>query len=399
LDGKVAHNELALGFRLKDAKIMRRPQTYKPALCRVVLLTATFAALAVLPATIPADREPSPIVAPQATAAPIIASINPAECAAGKKVKVTITGQNFASGAYVAFSNPALRALSTHASGNGKITVEVQVAPEAPPGAVTLYVTNPSGAFAGVTFTVRGAALNGSSAAGSQPAAEKAKPASKAGTPVVSKVMPASAGPGSNFILTLKGENFAPGARIAFSNPNITVGEATVKSKTELTAPVQIAQGAASGVTGLFVINPDLSEVESRFEVSGAAIQTATKKASSPSSVASGAKSKKSSSNANAVSFGVFNLGDVAQVLKTGSKVRGTLSVANGVLTYVENGTQIFSVPAREVQEIAPNVFFGLNTGTFHIFLSSGKHYNFAASSLNPADTQKIETQLQAALK
>ncbi|MGH9430916.1 MAG: IPT/TIG domain-containing protein [Terriglobia bacterium] len=247
------------------------------------------------------------------------------------------------------------------------------------------------------SFTVAGASPAGNGAA-SQPSANFVEPASSSGAPVVSKVEPASAGPGSNFILTVKGRNFVQGARIAFSNPKITVIGTNVKSKSELTAHVQIASDAASGSTGLFVVNPDQNEVEGSFEVSGGAINTAPS-APAASTATPAAKNSASSAGGKAVSFDVFNVGDVVQVLKTKSQVHGTLSVDKGMLSYVENGAEVFSVPVNEVQEVASNVFFGLNTGTFHVFLSTGRRYNFTAASLNPADTQKIETQLQEALK
>lgn len=218
------------------------------------------------------------------------------------------------------------------------------------------------------------------------------------GAPVIAKVEPASAGPGSNLILTIRGQNFVQGARVAFSNPKLTVSSVNVKSKSELTAQVQIAADAATGSTGLFVVNPDQSEVEGSFEVSGAAVSTAPATPAAGAS-ASTAKSPSTKTSGKAVSFDVFNLGDVVQVFKTKTKVKGTLTVDNGTLTYVENGAKVFSVPTSEVQEVAPNVFFGLNTGTFHVFLSTGKRYNFAAASLNPTDTEKVESDLQQALK
>ncbi len=347
--------------------------------------------------------QPAPFSAPQTgPAAPTISNVDPKDAQTGQKVTITIHGQNFVPGAYVTFSNPAVHAISTHRNGHAKITVEVQVAPEAAPGPVTLYVTNPSGSSSGsFPLTVTSAAVSSGNRAAPHSGADTAAAASPSGAPIVTSVAPPSAGPGSNITLIVKGRNFARGARVAFSNPKITVSGTTVKSASELTAQVQIATDAATGSTGLFVVNPDQSEVEGNFQVGGAAINTAASAPASPNSTAATSKTKTpaAKTGGKAVSVNVFNLGDVIQVLKTKSKVQGTLTVDNGTLTYIENGVKVFSVPATAVQEIAPNVFFGLNTGTFHIFLSSGKHYNFAAASLNPTDTQKIEGQLQQALK
>ncbi|MGH9453559.1 MAG: IPT/TIG domain-containing protein [Terriglobia bacterium] len=330
--------------------------------------------------------------------APAILSIDPSDARPGDKVEITIQGHNFVSGAYVTSSNPAIHVVSTHQDGASKTTVEVQVAPQAALRQVTLYVTNPSGASVLSSLTVSSPVTASANLATAQPSADAAQPASAPGAPVISKVEPASAGPGSTLILTIKGQNFVRGARVAFSNPKLTVSGVNVKSKSELTAQVQIAADAATGSTGLFVVNPDQSEVEGSFEVSGAAINTVPAKPAA-GTAPSTAESTSTKSRGKAVSFDVLNLGDVVQILKTRTKVQGTLSVDNGTLTYVENGAKVFSVRTSEVQEVAPNVFFGLNTGTFHVFLSTGKRYNFAAASLNPTDTQKIETDLRQALK
>ncbi|HUY12481.1 MAG TPA: IPT/TIG domain-containing protein [Terriglobia bacterium] len=338
--------------------------------------------------------------APQASPAPTISNVDPEDAHPGQKVRITIQGRNFVPGSYVTFSNPALHAISTHQNGNARITVEVQVAPGAAPGQVTLYVTNPSGASATFPFAVRESAEASPGPLSTSPA-NIPEPASPAGTPFVSSVAPPSAGPGSNFTLTIKGRNFVQGVRVAFSNPKITVASTRVKKNSELIAHVQIASDAAPGSTGLFVVNPDQSEVESNFQVGGAAINNAPAATVAPSPTTATSKSATTAakSSGKAVSFNVFNLGDVVEVLKTKSRVQGTLSVDKGTLTYTEKGVMIFSVPVTDVQEINPNVFFGLSTGTFHIFLSSGKRYNFAAASLATADTQKIESQLKQALK
>ena len=337
---------------------------------------------------------------PQATPAPTISKIDPKDAQPGQKVRITIQGGDFVPGSYVTFSNPALRVISTHQNGNANITVDVQVAPRPTLGQVTLYVTNPSGASAPFPFEVNSSAKASPRTLSTSPG-NLPEPASPAGAPVVSSVAPPRAGPGSNFTLTIKGRNFAQGARVEFSNPKITVASTQVKRNSELIARVQIASDAATGSTGLFVVNPDQSEVESAFQVSGAPINNAPPAPAghSPTTAAAKNETPAAKNSAKAVSFNVFNLGDVVEVLKTKSRVQGTLSVDKGTLTYTEKGVTIFSVPVADVQEIAPNVFFGLNTGTFHVFLSSGKRYNFAAASLNPTDTLKIENQLKQALK
>ena len=59
----------------------------------------------------------------------------------------------------------------------------------------------------------------------------------------------------------------------------------------------------------------------------------------------------------------------------------------------------VFSAGAAEIEEIAPNVVFGINTATFHVILKSSKTYNFVGASLRPADTQAIVDSLRRALQ
>jgi len=68
------------------------------------------------------------------------------------------------------------------------------------------------------------------------------------------------------------------------------------------------------------------------------------------------------------------------------------------VLRYEEGGAKVFSAPASDVKEIGPNVIAGFNTGTFHVILTNGKAYNFAATSFKPADGQSIVDSLRRAL-
>ncbi|HEV2245839.1 MAG TPA: hypothetical protein VGW37_04220, partial [Terriglobia bacterium] len=92
-------------------------------------------------------------------------------------------------------------------------------------------------------------------------------------------------------------------------------------------------------------------------------------------------------------------LGEATSILQNPDKAAGELGIKAGKLQYEQDGKVVFTVKAGEIQEIAPNVFFGLNTGTFHIILTSGKRYNFVASSLAPADTNLIVESLRSALK
>jgi len=205
--------------------------------------------------------------------------------------------------------------------------------------------------------------------------------------PVVSSAEPSHANRGAETTVKIKGKNFASGARVCFSNPGITVLETRVAKSSELTVRIQVAPDAPTGSTGLFVVNPDDSEVEAPFEVTDASTSQASK--TSSGSARSALADQR---------FEVMNLGDAATILQNPSKVRGTLILGGGKLRYQEESKEVFSASVKDVEEIEVNQVFGINTGTFHIILTSGKTYNFAAPSLRPADTQAIVDSLRRAL-
>lgn len=216
------------------------------------------------------------------------------------------------------------------------------------------------------------------------------KDASTAKTPEVVKIDPASVTPGSQVVVKVTGKNFASQARVSFSNPGILVLATTVRKSTEIEVKIRVAADAPIGNTGLFVVNPDDNEVEAAFKVEEA----------NTSSVASGSssKAKGSAANAPAQQFEVINLGDGLSILQNPGKPSGILKLAKGKLEYREGGKVVFAAKASDVKEIAPNVFLGINTGTFHILLNSGKSYNFMAASLRPADSESIVQALVHAL-
>ena len=201
--------------------------------------------------------------------------------------------------------------------------------------------------------------------------------------PEVTRVDPPSAAPKSEPSLKIEGKNFAQGAKVSFSNPGIRVLETTVLTDTELSVRIHIAPGAPTGKTSLYVVNPDDSEAEASFEVTGG-----TTKATAISEPASAASQR----------FEVYNLGDVASILQTRNKTKGTLIITGAKLTYEESGKEAFSTSLADIKEVGANVILGLNTGTFHIKLTSGKTYNFIAGSLRPADTQSIVESLSKAI-
>ena len=329
-------------------------------------------------------------IPPDAT--PLIQQVNPSQAAPGDEVTIVVEGQNFSSGAYVSFTNPSIHVVSTRRVSGTELEVKLAISPKAQPGAFSLYVSNPASSAAEAAFTVEAAAVPApatpatpptpaappSPAAPPTPAAEVHP--SESTTPEVTSVDPPRAAPRTKTNLKITGKNFAQGAKVSFSNSGIRVLETTASETTELTVRIQIAADAPTGKTSLFVVNPDDSEAEAPFEVAGG-----TTKAAAVSEPASSAGQR----------FDVYNLGDVASLLQSNNKTKGTLIVTAQKLSYEESGQEVFSTPLSDIKEVDANLILGLNTGTFHINLTSGKTYNFIAGSLRPADSQFIVDSLR----
>jgi IPT/TIG domain len=341
-------------------------------------------------------QAPAPTeVAPNAAAQ--IVKVTPDSAAAGSSVTVEITGSDFSAGVYVSFSTPAVHVVSTERQDASKLRASLAINSAAQPASVSLYVSNPAGTAAQTAFTILPA---GSPAAPPTPAPATATATTEKNAPVVTSIEPPSLAPGSHTTLKIKGKGFQDGATVSFSNPGIQVLATRFSKSNELDADVQIASDAAAGSTGLFVVNPDDSEVEAPFQVaagnptttSPAATSTTTSKtATSTTTTAKG--------GTNQQTFEVYNLGDAKTIFQHPTQAKGTLVLAGKELRYEEGGKVVFTAAAAEVEEIAPNVIFGINTGTFHMILKSSKTYNFVSASLRPADTQTIVDSLRHALQ
>src|SRR5437773_466617 len=338
---------------------------------------------------------------------PEIDHLTPAQAAAGSEVTVEIDGKDFARGAYVSSSNPEVHVIKTRRVSAARIDAQLAIVPKAQPGAVTLYVTSPEGSVAQATFTIIGGAApaspapqassvpQGGAADGTAAATEELS-ASPPGGPEVASVEPSSVTPGSLIGLKIKGKNFAPEAKVSFSNPGIRVLETTVQKSSELAVRIQVASDAATGACNLFVVNPDDTEVETPFRViEGAPVASGTApEPSAPASAQTPASARKKTASPSASrdsvpqQFKVYSLGNVASILGSGDKPKGTLDVGRGTLKYLEAGKEVFSAAAPDIKEIGLNTILGINTGTFHIILHSGKTYNFIAASLRPDDCQ-----------
>lgn len=314
------------------------------------------------------------------TSRPQISQVNPSSVDPGAEADLTISGGGFDTGCYVTFSNPAIRVLSTRFDSPSRLETKIKVGDKAEPGTVTLYVANAAGNSASASLAISAAASGTAS-----------KPPVNSAAPTVSSVSPGSVTAGTTVTIKIKGKNFAKGAAVSFSNPGIEVLKTDVSSPTGLSAQLKTASDAQAGACGLFVVNPDESEVEVPFSVTAAGGGSAPSSANSKGSSGSGAIAERS--------FKVINLGDAISVFQKAGEPEGELILSAKNLEYDEQGKKVFSVPRGEIKEVASNVFFGINTGTFHIILNNGKTYNFIASSFNPQATQAIVDSLQGALR
>jgi hypothetical protein len=293
--------------------------------------------------------------------------------------------------------------VSTERQDATSLSANIEINPSAAPGAVTLYVSNPAGAAAHTSFNILPAVQIPAAPSPGGTATTTAPPAQPENAPQVSSVDPPKAGPGSRCTLKVKGKGFVDGAMVSFSNPGVLVLATRFKKSSELEVDVQIASDAATGQTGLFVVNPDDSEVEYAFDISGAVvtteIPTAPSAPTTPPTTTTPAKTTATAQNETSQKFEVYNVGNAGSILHNPGQAKGTLTVAGGKLSYEEGGNQIFSVSAAEIQEIAVNVIFGINTGTFHVILRGSKTYNFASATLRPADTESMVNSLRQALQ
>lgn len=360
-------------------------------------------------------------VSPEAT--PEIRQVKPSQAGAGDEVTVLIEGKNFSAGAYVSFSTAAVHAIATKRASATQLESRVAVGKKAEAGTVSLFVSNPASSVAEAPFTITGGAAPretpASAAAGAPapptpppaqassltPTAAAAQPAGS--VPEVTGVDPPRAGKGSQLELKIHGKNFLKGAKVAFSNPGIRVLETQVAKDSELTARIQIAADATTGSSGLFVVNPDDNETEAAFVVTDEAPTTTSPAASAPAAStpatpASGsapAAKTEGKGAAEPAQFEVISLADVAGILQKGNRPKGTLTLTASKLRYEESGKEVFAVAAADIKEVAPNIFLGVNTGTFHVILNSGQTYNFIAASLRPADSQSIIDALRKVMK
>lgn len=216
-----------------------------------------------------------------------------------------------------------------------------------------------------------------------------AEPTSPAAPPApeVTTVEPAQVGPAVNIDLRITGKNFAPGAKVSFSNPGVRVLKISSPSSTELIVHIKVAFDATPSVASLFVVNPDDNEVEAPFEVTA-------KPAAKPAAPYVPAPPP-APDTSDTRSYDAFHLGSPTEVFHTHGKVKGALVVSPGTIQYQEDQKILINLSMTEIREIKVS---SIATATFHITLNSGKTYHFAPGSLRPSDARHLVDSLSAAM-
>ncbi len=341
-------------------------------------------------------------VTPDAT--PEIQQATPAQASPGAELTVTVTGKNFSPGVYVSCSDPGVHVVSTHRTSPTQLEAKLTVSPKAQAGKVTLYVSNPASTVAATDFAIASGATPQPTPAthvsANQTTTENQP--TDANAPQVSKVDPPSAGRGGGATVTITGKNFLQGAKVAFANPGVEVLGTEFAKSSELKVYLKIAADAATGSASMYVVNPGDQEAESQFEVTTATpgniptVPTPAGGTSTPTTTTSGGTTSNATPDQT---FSVYSLANAMAIFQTAGKVKGTLVISGKQLKYQESGNDVFAVPLSDVQEVKENIVFGVNSGTFHIILKSGKVYHFISTALRPPDTEKIINSLQSALR
>lgn len=394
-------------------------------------------------------------VAPDAT--PVIQQIDPNQAAPGTHVTVEIRGGNFSGGAYVSSVSPAIHVDSSKRISATQIEAQLSIGAAAQPSTISLLVSNPASRAAESAFKI----VAGTSppappsappapakptepaapappaspgeanppappapARPSAPAAPGTPPAPSAPSspappatpqapaappvpstppgPVVSTVDPPSVGPGFDLDLKITGKNFAQGAKVSFANPGIRVMGTSSPSNTELTVHIRVARDAKPGTASLFVINPDDTEVETPFEVSGKGVappsnppSPATPSAPVSPSTPTAPPTIAAPAATPGARYDAIHLGSPSEVFQARGKVKGALVVTGGILQYQEDGKTMLNIQLSDIKEIKTS---SIATSTFHITLTSGKTYHFAPGSLRPSDARILVDELRKAL-
>ena len=116
----------------------------------------------------------------------------------------------------------------------------------------------------------------------------------------------------------------------------------TSPSATELTVHIKVARDAAPGVASLYVINPDDSEAEAAFEVTG-------KGAATPA-IPPSPSSPPPPGSTDTQRYDAFHLGNPTEATQVHGKVKGSLVVSSGTIKYEEDGKTLINISVERNQ-------------------------------------------------
>lgn len=106
------------------------------------------------PSTPPAPTTPAAPAVPAAPPGPVVTTVDPPSVGQGFDIDLKITGKNFAQGSKVSFANTGIRVTSVTAAPPNQLTVHIKVAPDATPGAGSMFVINPDDSEVETPFEV-----------------------------------------------------------------------------------------------------------------------------------------------------------------------------------------------------------------------------------------------------
>ena len=237
-------------------------------------ITATFAVATTAPAgpTNVTVANPAGISAPVTftvvSLPPTLSSVAPTGGIRGATVPVTLTGNNFVSGATITVSN----GIATFVTVNSvtvvsptQMTANFVIAPDAPLGPAAVTVATASGTSAVVNFTIVSAAVT------------------------LTSISPNSGARGASVAVTLTGNSFLPGASVSVGNPGVTVTNVNVVNSIQITATFGIAANAALGPVDVTVTSAGVTTAPVNFAVVLPAPPPPTLTSINPNTAAQGA--------------------------------------------------------------------------------------------------------------
>jgi Invasin, domain 3/IPT/TIG domain len=167
-------------------------------------------------------------------AGPKLVSVSPSAMPAGSVKTVTLTGANFSASTKVTFPGNGVAVTSVALVDAEHLTVGLSSASGAAVGPRDVLVTNADAGSGVCTGCI-----------------------SVTATPKVTGMNPSVLGPGAQRTVSLTGENFVSGAKVAFAGSGVAATQVTYVSANQLDVTVSVASSAPAGARTVTVTNPD----------------------------------------------------------------------------------------------------------------------------------------------